>query len=106
LVRPARAAAASGEELHRPGAGDGRLSSVHEFRSFSCLQIPMRYPSIALLLVWLCGYPLPAAALSDAPLRVLTSYIESNSRCSEQIADWNRKNGNRAISGELTRDFF
>lgn len=66
----------------------------------------MRYPPIALLLVWLCGYPLPAAALSDAPLRVLTSYIESNDRCSEQISDWNRKNGKRAISGELPREFF
>lgn len=66
----------------------------------------MRYPSIALLLAWLCGYSLPAAALSDAPLRVLTSYIESNARCSEQISDWNHKNGSRAVSGELSRDFF
>lgn len=66
----------------------------------------MRYPTIALLCLWLYGHALPAAALSDAPLRVLTSYIENNQRCSEQISDWNRKNGNRAVSGELSRDFF
>lgn len=66
----------------------------------------MRTPSIALLALWLCGHSLPAAALTDAPLRVLTSYIENNARCSEQIADWNRKNGNRALSGELSREFF
>jgi hypothetical protein len=66
----------------------------------------MRYATIALLLAWLCSHALPAAALSDAPLRVLTSYIESNARCSEQISEWNRKNGSRAVNGELSRDFF
>lgn len=66
----------------------------------------MRHLPITLLFVWLCGNPLPAAALTDAPLRVLTSYIENNARCSEQISDWNRKNGSRAISGELSREFF
>ena len=66
----------------------------------------MRYATIALLLAWLCSHALPAAALSDAPLRILTSYIESNARCSEQISEWNRKNGSRAVNGELSRDFF
>jgi hypothetical protein len=66
----------------------------------------MRYATIALLLTWLCSHALPAAALSDAPLRVLTSYIEGNVRCSEQISEWNRKNGSRAVNGELSRDFF
>ncbi len=67
---------------------------------------PMRYATTALLLAWLVGHAPPAAALSDAPLRILTSYIDNNKNCSEQITDWNRKNGSRAIRGELSRDFF
>ncbi|PKO29925.1 MAG: hypothetical protein CVU34_20430 [Betaproteobacteria bacterium HGW-Betaproteobacteria-7] len=66
----------------------------------------MRYATIAFLLTALCSHALPAAALSDAPLRVLTSYIEGNVHCSEQISEWNRKNGRRAVSGELSRHFF
>lgn len=52
----------------------------------------------------LAGIVRPAAAVSDAPLRVLTAYIEANN-CGEQVTDWERKNGSRAISGELSRDF-
>lgn len=66
----------------------------------------MRYPTIALLLALLGAHAPSAAALSDAPLRILTSYIERNNNCSEQISDWNRKNGSRAIRGEISRDFF
>lgn len=66
----------------------------------------MRQIALALIIFGLAAAARPAAALTDAPLRVLTSYIENNSRCSEQISDWNRKNGKRAVSGELSRDFF
>jgi len=65
----------------------------------------MRKTPIILLSIWLFAYAQPADALSDAPLRVLTSYIENN-RCGEQITEWNRKNGSRMLNGELSRDFF
>lgn len=65
----------------------------------------MRHLLIALLIISLGGLVRPAAALSDAPLQVLTSYIESNG-CGEQVVDWTRKNGSRVLSGELSRDFF
>lgn len=47
-----------------------------------------------------------AHALNDAPLRILSSYIDTNYNCSEQITDWNRKNGKRAIAGEISREFY
>lgn len=59
-----------------------------------------------LLFIWLCGLSAPALALNEAPLRILSSYIESNANCSEQITDWNRKNGKRAIAGEISREFY
>lgn len=61
---------------------------------------------VALLLAGLCGLSTPARALDDAPLRILSSYIESNNNCSEQIVEWNRKNGKRAIAGEISREFY
>lgn len=60
----------------------------------------------ALLLTWLCALSAPALALNEAPLRILSSYIESNPNCSEQITEWNRKNGRRAIAGEISREFY
>lgn len=66
----------------------------------------MRHTLIFLLFMGLSGQSLPAAALSDAPLRVLTSYIENNPRCGEQITEWHQKNGTRVLNGELSRDFF
>jgi hypothetical protein len=63
--------------------------------------------AISLLLAATIG-PLstPAHALNDAPLRILSSYIETNYDCSEQISDWNRKNGPRVIAGEISREFY
>lgn len=66
----------------------------------------MRTVISILFLVGLCSQAPPATALSNAPLQILTSYIESNPRCSEQISEWNGKNGHRAIKGEISRDFF
>lgn len=63
-------------------------------------------PLPTLLLAAFLTLPAPAFALSDAPLRVISSYIDSNANCSEQIADWNRKNGKRAIAGEISREFY
>ena len=60
----------------------------------------------ALLLAWLCAFSAPVFALNEAPLRIISSYIDTNPNCSVQITEWNRKNGSRAISGELSRDFF
>jgi len=61
---------------------------------------------LTLLLIWLNGYSGAALALNDAPLRILSSYIESNPNCPEQITEWNLKNGKRVISGEIPRNLF
>jgi len=61
---------------------------------------------LSLLLIWLSGYSCTALALSDAPLRILSSYIESNHNCPEQITEWNLKNGKRAVAGEIPRDLY
>lgn len=58
-----------------------------------------------LLIALYCSAP-PALALNEAPLRILSSYIETNYNCSEQITEWNRKNGKRAIAGEISREFY
>ncbi|MBS1144058.1 MAG: hypothetical protein H6R14_1464 [Proteobacteria bacterium] len=58
------------------------------------------------LLLGLSGYAGAAFALSDAPVRILSSYIESNPNCPEQISEWNQKNGKRAIAGEIPRDLY
>lgn len=61
---------------------------------------------VALLIICLSGYSNAAFALNDAPLRILSSYIESNPNCPEQITEWNLKNGKRAIAGEIPRDLY
>lgn len=55
---------------------------------------------------WLLGHISLAEAVSDAPLRTLNAYIEGNSDCSEQLADWNRKYGPKAVAGEMSREFY
>jgi hypothetical protein len=61
---------------------------------------------LTLFLSWMIGYSSTVFALSDAPLRILSSYIASNHKCSEQITEWNLKNGQRAIAGEISRDLY
>lgn len=80
--------------------------NVRISRDRSRPQTTARLISFALLLVWLGGFSASVHALNDAPLRILSSYIDSNANCSEQISDWNRKNGKRAIAGEISREFY
>lgn len=80
--------------------------NVRISRDRSRPQTTARLISFALLLVWLGGFSSSVHALNDAPLRILSSYIDSNPNCSEQISDWNRKNGKRAIAGEISREFY
>lgn len=72
-------------------------------QSTDCLR---RLIPFALLLVWLGAFSAPALALNEAPLRIISSYIDSNPNCSEQITEWNKKNGKRAIAGEISREFY
>lgn len=58
------------------------------------------------LLIGLSGYAGAAFALSNAPLQILSSYIESNPNCPEQLTEWNQKNGKRVVAGEIPRDLF
>ena len=59
---------------------------------------------LSLLLFWLFSYSSTVFALSEAPLWILSSYIESNHNCPEQISEWNLKNGKRVVAGEIPRD--
>ena len=66
----------------------------------------VKHIPLTLLIIWLYGYSSAVFALSDAPLRILSSYIESNHNCPEQITEWNLKNGKRAVAGEISRDLY
>lgn len=59
-----------------------------------------------LLLVWLWGQATFAAALSNAPLEALNSYIENSGNCSRQLVDWNRDYSKSTMTGETSRGFY
>lgn len=62
---------------------------------------------LLVILLWGQGALVSGAfAASTAPLLAIGAYIEKAPDCADQIVDWHRRYGPKALSGEITRDFY
>lgn len=59
-----------------------------------------------LLLLWLATHAPLAAAVSDAPLQAINTYIEHTGNCPAQLVEWNRRYSKETLTGATTRDFY